>query len=146
MAAFARRLPQGDGRLAVLGHSMGSDIAVRYAQGDPEVAATIAVSMFSMVVTATSPRNLLVIDGALEPSAFRNNALRVVAMTAGAELPAEQDRQHEQVKLETFSYQSKNSYGSIVVRGHQFARHRIPLHRRLAARLGQTKDEMIVLI
>jgi pimeloyl-ACP methyl ester carboxylesterase len=90
VAAFARRLPQGDGRLAVLGHSMGSDIAVRYAQGDPEVAATIAVSMFSMVVTATSPRNLLVIDGALEPSAFRNNALRVVAMTAGAELPAEQ--------------------------------------------------------
>jgi len=29
---------------------MGSDIAVRYAQSDPEVVATIAVSMFSMVV------------------------------------------------------------------------------------------------
>jgi pimeloyl-ACP methyl ester carboxylesterase len=90
VVAFARRLPQGDGRLAVLGHSMGSDIAVRYAQGDPEVAATIAVSMFSMVVTAVSPRNLLVIDGALESSAFRNKALHVVAMAAGPELPREQ--------------------------------------------------------
>ena len=61
VAAAARGL--GDGRLAVLGHSMASDIVVRFAESDPEVAATIAVSMFSPAVTATSPRNLLVIDG-----------------------------------------------------------------------------------
>ena len=89
-----RRLPAASRRatdgLQCSATPWDSDIAVRYAQSDPEVAATIAVSMFSMVVTATSPRNLLVIDGALEPSAFRNNARRVVAMTAGAELPAEQ--------------------------------------------------------
>jgi pimeloyl-ACP methyl ester carboxylesterase len=90
VAAFARRLPQGDGRLAVLGHSMASDIVVRYAQGDPEVAATIAVSMFSPVVTAVSPRNLLVIAGALEPAALKNEALRVIATAAGPEPPREQ--------------------------------------------------------
>jgi len=90
VVAFARRLPEGDGRLAVLGHSMASDIAVRYAQGDPEVAATIAVSMFSPVETAMSPRNLLVIDGALESAAFRDKALRIVAMAAGPEPPREQ--------------------------------------------------------
>ena len=61
VAGFARA--QGDGRLAVLGHSMASDIVVRFAEGTPDVAATIAVSMFSTVVTATEPRNLLVIVG-----------------------------------------------------------------------------------
>jgi len=83
VAAFARGLPASDGRLAVLGHSMASDIVVRYAQRDSDVAATVAVSMFSPVVTATSPRNLLVIVGALEPAALKNEALRIVAMAAG---------------------------------------------------------------
>ena len=41
VAAFSRKL--GDGRLAVLGHSMASDIVVRFAEGTPDVAATIAV-------------------------------------------------------------------------------------------------------
>jgi pimeloyl-ACP methyl ester carboxylesterase len=54
---------QGDGRLAVLGHSMASDVVVRFAEEHPEVSATIAVSMFSPAVTATEPRDLLVIDG-----------------------------------------------------------------------------------
>ena len=62
VAAGVRGL--GDGRLAVLGHSMASDIVVRFAEEHPEVSATIAVSMFSPAVTATAPRNLLVIDGA----------------------------------------------------------------------------------
>ena len=37
VAAIARSL--GDGRLAVLGHSMATDIIVRFAQGDTNVAA-----------------------------------------------------------------------------------------------------------
>ena len=37
----ARTLPTGDGRLALLGHSMASDIIIRYAQAHPEVAATV---------------------------------------------------------------------------------------------------------
>jgi hypothetical protein len=84
VAAFARRLPKSDGRLAVLGHSMASDIVVRYAQSDPGVEATVAVSMFSPAVTASSPRNLLVIVGAWEPAALKNEALRVVGMAAAS--------------------------------------------------------------
>ena len=68
VATWARKLPSSDGRLAVLGHSMASDIVVRFAQATPDVEATVAVSVFSPVVTAASPRNLLVIVGALEPA------------------------------------------------------------------------------
>jgi pimeloyl-ACP methyl ester carboxylesterase len=77
VAAAAR--PLGDGRLAVLGHSMASDIVVRYAEANPDVAATIAVSMFSPAVTATAPRNLLIIDGAWE-GMLRKEALRAVSL------------------------------------------------------------------
>ena len=83
VGAYARGL--GDGRLAVLGHSMASDIVVRYAQATPGVAATIAVSMFSPVVTATSPPNLLVIVGDWE-SMLKAEALRAVGL-ALASLP-----------------------------------------------------------
>ena len=78
VATFARAL--GDGRLAVLGHSMASDVVVRYAQAVPDVAATIAVSMFSPVVTATSPPNLLVIVGDWE-SMLKREALRAVGLS-----------------------------------------------------------------
>ena len=77
VALFARTL--GDGRLAVLGHSMASDVVVRYAEATPDVAATIAVSMFSPAVTATSPRNLLVIVGDWE-SMLKQEALRAVGL------------------------------------------------------------------
>jgi alpha-beta hydrolase superfamily lysophospholipase len=83
IATWARKQPGSDGRLAVLGHSMASDIVVRFAQATPEVAATVAVSVFSPVVTADSPRNLLVIVGALEPAMLRNEGLRIVNLTAG---------------------------------------------------------------
>jgi predicted alpha/beta-hydrolase family hydrolase len=82
MAAFASALPQSDGRLALLGHSMASDIVVRQAIADPEIAATVAVSMFSPVVTATEPRNLLVVTGALE-AGLTDEALRVAGLAAG---------------------------------------------------------------
>ncbi len=79
VTAFAR--PLGDGRLAVLGHSMASDIVVRFAEAHPEVGATIAVSMFSPAVTARSPRNLLVIVGDWE-APLKREALRVLGLTA----------------------------------------------------------------
>lgn len=66
VAEAALRLPGADGRLAYLGHSMASDIVVRQALEPPAVDATIAVSMFSRAVTATTPGNLLVIVGAWE--------------------------------------------------------------------------------
>jgi pimeloyl-ACP methyl ester carboxylesterase len=84
VATFARTL--GDGRLAILGHSMASDIVVRVAQAQPAIAATIAVSMFSPAVTADSPRNLLVIAGDWEGT-LKAEALRVVGL-ATAPAPA----------------------------------------------------------
>ena len=83
VASYARSLPGSDGRLAVLGHSMASDIVVRYGKANPEVQATVAVSVFSKVATATSPRNLLVIVGALEPAMLRDEGLRIVGMATG---------------------------------------------------------------
>jgi hypothetical protein len=88
VSAYARTLPESDGRMAVLGHSMASDIVIRFAQADPEIAATVAVSVFSPVVTATSPRNLLVIVGALEPSMLRNEGLRIVDLAADGQAVA----------------------------------------------------------
>ena len=78
-AAFARTL--GDGRLAVLGHSMASDIVVRFAGRNPDVAATIAVSMFSPAVTREVPRNLLVIVGDWE-GMLKQEALRAVGLVS----------------------------------------------------------------
>lgn len=70
----ALALPFVDGRAALLGHSMASDIIVRLAIEDPRVAATVAISMFSEAVTASEPRNLLMVSGAFE-SFLRANAL-----------------------------------------------------------------------
>ena len=67
--AYARSLP-GDSRVALLGHSMATDIIVRAsiaetAAGQP-VQAVAAISMFSQAVTADAPQQLLVISGAWE--------------------------------------------------------------------------------
>jgi dienelactone hydrolase len=84
VAAYARGL--GDGRLAVLGHSMASDIVIRFAQAERSVAATIAVSMFSPAVSATSPRNLLIVVGDWE-GMLKAEALRAVAQVAAPSDP-----------------------------------------------------------
>jgi pimeloyl-ACP methyl ester carboxylesterase len=83
VVSYARGLAVSDGRIALLGHSMASDIGVRYAQAHPDIVATVAVSLFTRDVTASSPRNLLIIDGALEPAFLRDEAYRLVAMAAG---------------------------------------------------------------
>jgi pimeloyl-ACP methyl ester carboxylesterase len=83
VADYARTLPESDGRLAVLGHSMASDIVIRYAQAHPEVETTVAVSVFSPAATGTSPRNLLIIIGSLEPAMLINEGLRIVNLAIG---------------------------------------------------------------
>ena len=75
----ALALPFVDGRVALLGHSMASDIIVRQALADPRIAAVVAVSMFSEAVTAAEPRNLLMIAGAWE-GFLRADALRNVRL------------------------------------------------------------------
>jgi len=82
IVVYEKGLSFGDGRLALLGHSMASDIVVRYAETHPDVEATVALSMFSPSATALSPRNLLVVDGALEPAMLKDEAFRVVAMAS----------------------------------------------------------------
>lgn len=76
----ALSLAGADGRLALLGHSMSSDIIIRQAVADDRVAAVVAVSMFSTVVTAEEPANLLVINGAWEER-LAAEALRVMQLT-----------------------------------------------------------------
>ncbi|CAN5145206.1 alpha/beta fold hydrolase [soil metagenome] len=83
-----KALALGDGRLALLGHSMATDIIVRVAQIRPDVAAAVAVSLFSPAVTETSPRNLLVISGEWE-AGLRREALRVVGLASAPAVPEE---------------------------------------------------------
>jgi pimeloyl-ACP methyl ester carboxylesterase len=71
----ALALPGVDGRVALLGHSMASDIIVRQAISDARVQATIALSMYSEAVTASAPRNLLIVSGEWE-TFLRQDALR----------------------------------------------------------------------
>ncbi len=79
----ALALPGVDGRVALLGHSMASDIIVRRANADGRVAATVAISMFSEAVTAEQPRNLLIVSGQWE-RLLRANALRNVHLAEPA--------------------------------------------------------------
>jgi len=78
----------GGDELALLGHSMASDIVVRAAKAAPDVRATVAVSMFSPAVTAREPRNLLVIVGAWE-TGLRAEALRAVGLATGEDAARE---------------------------------------------------------
>jgi len=88
VAEAARRLPGADGRLAVIGHSMASDIVIRFAMAAPDVAATVAVSAFSPVASAESPRDLLVIVGSWEPAMLQEEGLRLLRLAAGPEARA----------------------------------------------------------
>ncbi|NKI34747.1 alpha/beta fold hydrolase [Wenzhouxiangella sp. XN79A] len=81
VAEYARSLPGAGQRFAILGHSMASDIIVRYADADPGVDAAVAISLFSPAVTESSPENFLVIVGALE-GRLKDEALRVVGLVA----------------------------------------------------------------
>ncbi len=83
VVAFARRSPDVDGRVALVGHSMASDIVVRAALADETIEATVAVSMFSNEVSAEAPRNLLIVVGAWERF-LADEALRAVALAAGS--------------------------------------------------------------
>lgn len=68
-----------DGRLAVVGHSMATNILVRYAQEHPEVAATVTISMFAPTVDSVSPTNLLTVPGEWEGRLI-DQGRRAVAM------------------------------------------------------------------
>lgn len=67
-----------EGPLALVGHSMATDVVVRAAQKLEEVRGVVAISMYSEAVTADFPQRLLIISGAQE------GRLREVALEAAA--------------------------------------------------------------
>jgi pimeloyl-ACP methyl ester carboxylesterase len=83
IVAFAKSLPGGDNRVALVGHSMASELVVQYAMAHPAIPATVALSVFGRETTAVLPKNLLVIDGAWEPNILHDAARRIVGMATG---------------------------------------------------------------
>ncbi len=73
--ATGRALPKVGPGVALLGHSMATDVIARAAMADGAVDAVVGVSMFSQAVTAQHPERLLVISGQWE------GALRAAALT-----------------------------------------------------------------
>ncbi|MDB3935850.1 lysophospholipase [Granulosicoccus sp.] len=69
--ARARELDAQQAGIALLGHSMATDVLIRAALAEEEagkpVDTLVAISMFSEAVTATKPPSLLVINGEWEP-------------------------------------------------------------------------------
>lgn len=70
-------------QVTILGHSMGSGVALVYGQEHPETVATIAVSPVGQPVTPALPRNLLLMAGTNEAN-FLENARRRLAEAGGA--------------------------------------------------------------
>lgn len=68
------------GPVALIGHSMASDIVIRVAKADSRVGPVVAVSMFSGAITPKFPRDLLVVSGQWEASLRTEglNAARLV--------------------------------------------------------------------
>lgn len=82
VVTHARSLPAAAKGVAIVGHSMGSDLVVQYAMKHEGLAAVVAFSLFGKDVTATQPRNLLVVDGAWEPDMLVDAGRRIVALSA----------------------------------------------------------------
>jgi pimeloyl-ACP methyl ester carboxylesterase len=82
---YAAALPGGDGRVALLGHSMAGDVLVRYAAAHREqVAATVLVSPYlSRNAPVAEPRDLLFIFGALEPKTLHQVGHDAIANSTG---------------------------------------------------------------
>ena len=70
-------------QVAILGHSMGSGVALSFGIEHPEAAATIAISPVPRDVTPSLPNNLLLMAGGLEPQ-FVENAEKLLADAGGA--------------------------------------------------------------
>jgi pimeloyl-ACP methyl ester carboxylesterase len=82
MVGFARGLARGR-PIALVGHSMAADLITQYAMNRPEIGAVAALSVFGAGITASEPRNLLVVTGAWEPSMLTEAAARIAGLAAG---------------------------------------------------------------
>ena len=88
VAAFAAGLPGGDGRLALLGHSMAGDVLLRYATAHrDQVAATVLLSPYlSAHAPRIEPRDLLFVFGALEPEMLHQVGREAVAAASSGQV------------------------------------------------------------
>jgi len=82
IAAYAQALPYSDHKLALIGHSMASELVVQYAMDHQNIAATAALSLFGQGITSDNPKNLIVIDGAWEISFLKDAAIRITQMVS----------------------------------------------------------------
>ncbi len=74
-------------RIAILGHSMGSGVALSFGVNNPDTFATIAISPVNQSVTHDLPKNLLLMAGSLEPQFVANaEELLISAGGQGGEL------------------------------------------------------------
>lgn len=82
--AAGRARPEVGPGLALVGHSMATDVIVRAALRRADVDTVAAVSMYSEAVTATAPPDLLIVTGQAEPPlrAFALGALQQVDPSA----------------------------------------------------------------
>jgi pimeloyl-ACP methyl ester carboxylesterase len=72
-------------RLAILGHSMGSGVALSYGTAHSDTAATIAISPVKQTVTPDLPHNLLLMAGSLEPQFFNTGTARKLVIIPNVE-------------------------------------------------------------
>ncbi len=85
LAALIDREGIDPGRIAIVGHSMGSGAAMRAGTRRPDVfAAVVAISPTGALFTEAVPRNLFLQAGSLEPR-FAANAERLLAEAGGTE-------------------------------------------------------------
>ena len=81
---FAHELPGTEGRIALLGHSMATDVITRVAIED-EISTVVGISMYSKAVSSIAPERLLMISGQAERH-LRDAALNAMEMVgAGGE-------------------------------------------------------------
>ena len=78
----------GDRPLALIGHSMATDILVRAAQGRNDVGPMVLISAFSREIDAGFPQQLLLVSGAWE-AGLRQAALDSVRLVAADALEGE---------------------------------------------------------
>jgi pimeloyl-ACP methyl ester carboxylesterase len=88
VTGFAAGLPGGDGRLALLGHSMAGDVLLRYATAhrDQVVASVLISPYMSATAPKTEPRDLLFVFGALEPEMLHQAGREAIVAASDGQL------------------------------------------------------------
>jgi dienelactone hydrolase len=83
VVGLAKTLDRSDGRVGLVGHSMAAELVVRFAMDRTDIEGIAALSLFGREVTATRPRNLLVVAGAWEPAILTEAGRRIASLAAG---------------------------------------------------------------